>query len=142
MIRPARDLDAGALGAILSEFVETTDWMPRLHSRAEDISFAAKLIAGHSVFVWEADHPLGFIALHQNSSDALYIRKDQRAQGHGSALIQHAQSIRDDLELWAFQQNIPTRRFYAKHGFSEVKFTDGSGNDEGLPDVCLTWRAH
>ena len=52
MIRPARDLDAGALGAILSDFVEVTDWMPRLHSRAEDISFAAKLIAGHSVFVW------------------------------------------------------------------------------------------
>ena len=136
MIRPARDLDAGALGAILSEFV------PRLNSRAEDISFAAKLIAGHSVFVWEADRPLGFIALHQNSIDALYIRRDQRAQGYGSALIQHAQSIRGDLELWAFQQNTPARRFYAKHGFSEVKFTDGSGNDEGLPDVCLTWRAH
>ena len=142
MIRPARDLDAGALGAILSEFVETTDWMSRLHSRAEDISFAAKLITGHSVFVWEADRPLGFIALHQNSIDALYIRKDQRAKGYGSALIQYAQSIRGNLELWAFQQNTPARRFYEKHGFSEVKFTDGSGNDEGLPDVCLRWRAH
>ena len=51
MIRPARDLDVGTLGAILSEFMEVTDWMPRLHSRAEDISFATKLIAGHSVFV-------------------------------------------------------------------------------------------
>ena len=81
MIRPARDLDAGALGAILSEFVETTDWMPRLHSRAEDISFASKLIAGHSVFVWAADRPLGFIALHQNSIDALYIRNDQHGPG-------------------------------------------------------------
>ena len=142
MIRPARDLDAGTLGTILSEFVEVTDWMPRLHSRAEDISFAAKLIAGHSVFVWEADRPLGFIALYQNSIDALYIRNDQHGQGYGSTLIQYAQSMRDGLELWTFQENTPARRFYAKHGFSEVKFTDGSGNDEGLPDVCLTWRAH
>ena len=142
MIRPARDLDAGALGAILSDFVEVTDWMPRLHSRAEDISFAAKLIAGHSVFVWGVDRPLGFIALHQNSIDALYVRNDQHGQGYGSALIQYAQSLRDELELCTFQQNTPARRFYAKHGFSEVKFTDGSGNDEGLPDVCLTWRAH
>ena len=51
MIRPARDLDVGTLGAILSDFVDVTDWMPRLYSRAEDISFAAKLITGHSVFV-------------------------------------------------------------------------------------------
>ena len=142
MIRPARDLDAGALGAILSEFAEVTDWMPHLHSRAEDISFAAKLIAGHSVFVWGTDRPLGFIALHQNSIDALYIRNDQHGQGYGSTLIQYAQSMRGELELWTFQQNTPARRFYAKHGFSKVKFTDGSGNDEGLPDVCLTWRAH
>ena len=142
MIRPARDLDAGALGAILSDFVEVTDWMPRLHSRAEDISFAAKLIAGHSVFGWGVDRSLGFIALHQNSIDALYVRNDQHGQGYGSALIQYAQSIRDELELCTFQQNTPARRFYAKHGFSEVKFTDGSGNDEGSPDVYLTWRAH
>jgi GNAT superfamily N-acetyltransferase len=142
MIRPARDLDAGALRAILSEFVETTIWMPRLHSRAEDISFAAKLIAGHSVFVWEADRPLGFIALHKNAIDALYIRNYQHGQGYGSALVHYAQSMRGELELWTFQQNTSARRFYTKHGFSEVKFKDGSGNDEGLPDVCLTWRAH
>jgi hypothetical protein len=59
MIRPARDLDAGALGAILSDFMEVTDWMPRLHSRAEDISFAAKLIAGHFVFGWGGGSPIG-----------------------------------------------------------------------------------
>ena len=142
MIRPARDLDAGALGAILSDFLEVTDWMTRLHSRAKDISFAAKLIAGHFVFGWGVDRPLGFIALHQDSIDALYVRNDKHGQGYGSALMQYAQSMRGDLELWTFQQNAPARRFYAKHGFSEVKFTDGSGNDEGLPDVCLTWRAH
>ena len=123
MIRPARDLDAGALGAILSNFMEVTDWMPRLHSRAEDISFAAQLIAGHSVFVWDADRPLGFIALHQNSIDALYIRNDKHGQGYGSTLIQYAQSMRSELELWTFQQNTPARRVYEKHGFSEVKFT-------------------
>ena len=110
MIRPARDLNAGALGAILSEFVETTDWMPRVHSRAEDISFASKLIAGHSVFVWAADRPLGFIALHQNSIDALYIRNDQHGQGYGSALIQYAQSKHPSAatlcKAWLFRGEI------------------------------------
>ena len=88
MIRPARDLDAGPLGAILSEFVETNDWVPRLHTRAQDIAFAAKLIAGHCVFVWSVDRPVGFIGIHQNSIDALYVRNDQHRQGYGSALIQ------------------------------------------------------
>jgi len=141
MIRPARDLDAGALGAILSEFVHTTDWMPRLHNRAQDISFAAKLIAGHSVFVWAVERPLGFIAIHKNSIDALYIRKDQHGLGYGSALIQHAQSIRNELNLWTFQKNTQARHFYANRGFSEIEFTNGAGNDEGMPDVCLRWKA-
>jgi GNAT superfamily N-acetyltransferase len=88
------------------------------------------------------DRPVGFIAIHQNSIDALYVRNDQHRQGYGSALIQHAQSIRSELDLWTFQQNTKARRFYATHGFSETEFTNGSGNDEGLPDVRLKWRAH
>ena len=44
MIRVAHPLDAGAVVRILSEFIDTTDWMPRLHSRAEDLGFAGTMI--------------------------------------------------------------------------------------------------
>lgn len=141
MIRKARDLDAGALGAILSEFIDDTDWMPRIHTRAEDIAFAAQLIRGHKVFVIGAVRPVGFIALDQGSVDAFYVQKDQRGIGHGSKLIIHAQSLYQQLTLWTFQQNSQARKFYAYHGFDEVEFTNGAANDEGLPDVRLIWKA-
>ena len=63
MIRVAHPLDAGAVGRILSEFIDTTDWMPRLHSRAEDIGFAGTMIDRGWVRVFEGDTILGFIAL-------------------------------------------------------------------------------
>ena len=51
-------LDAGAVGRILSEFIDTSDWMPLLHSRAEDIGFAGTMIDRGWVRVFEG-HNLG-----------------------------------------------------------------------------------
>jgi hypothetical protein len=44
------------------------------------------------------------------------------------------------LELWVFQRNDAAREFYARHGFIELRRTDGSGNEEREPDVRLAWR--
>jgi hypothetical protein len=42
--------------------------------------------------------------------------------------------------LWTFQANAPARRFYERHGFGAVEFGDGSGNEEGEPDVRYVWE--
>jgi len=39
------------------------------------------------------------------------------------------------MELWAFQSNHRGRRFYERHGFVAVEFTDGAANEEQWPDV-------
>jgi GNAT superfamily N-acetyltransferase len=44
------------------------------------------------------------------------------------------------LELWTFQVNESARRFYERHGFTEVEHTDGAGNEEREPDVRYAWR--
>ena len=44
LLRPANSMDAGAVGAILFEFIDTTAWMPRVHTRAEDLAHAARMI--------------------------------------------------------------------------------------------------
>ena len=45
------------------------------------------------------------------------------------------------LQLWAFQSNTGARRFYERHGFVEVRRTDGRDNEEGAPDVLYRYRA-
>jgi GNAT superfamily N-acetyltransferase len=137
----ARDLDAGAVGAILSEFVDTSDWMPRIHTRAEDIAHAARMIDLGRVHVAEDKGTVvGFCARNGDDLDALYVAAAKRGQGIGAALLRHAQSAVDRLELWTFQANEGAQRFYLRHGFVEVQRTDGSGNDERLPDIQYEWQ--
>ena len=44
-LRPAQPLDAGAVGGIMSDFARDTNWLPRIHTAAEDIAHADAMIA-------------------------------------------------------------------------------------------------
>ena len=66
----------------------------------------------------------------------LYIDPSWMGKGLGDQFMALArQRHPDGLELWAFQSNERARRFYERHGFVAVEFTDGSGNEERWPDV-------
>lgn len=140
-LRKARDMDAGTVGAILSEFVDTTAWMPRIHSRAQDIAHAARMIDLGRVHVAEQEGAIvGFYALNGEDLDALYVAAANRGQGVGAALLRHAQDAVDRLALWTFQANSGAQRFYLRQGFAEMQRTDGRGNDEKLPDIKYVWQ--
>ncbi len=140
-LRPAKTTDAGRVGAILSEFVDTTAWMPRIHTRAEDIAHAGSMIAHGWVTVAESDgHLAGFAACDGADLDALYVAAAWRGKGVGSALLGHLQQQSTSMGLWTFQANARAQAFYRHHGFHEVTRTDGQRNDEKLPDVRLEWQ--
>jgi GNAT superfamily N-acetyltransferase len=141
LLRPARPTDAGKLGAILSEFVEDTAWMPTLHTQAEDVAHAGVMIdRGWITVAEDAGDVVGFAALDGDEVDALFVRSAARGQRVGSALLQDMQRRRKSLSLWTFQANQSAQLFYASHGFVEIARTDGARNDEKLPDVQLVWR--
>ena len=94
--------------------------------------------------VWVAEDEgalVGFLAL--MSPDVLghlYIRAPWTGRGLGSRFLAVAQErFPDGLQLWAFQNNVGALRFYEKHGFVPVEWTDGD-NEEKAPDVRLVWR--
>lgn len=135
MIRPARPADAPAMAAILSDWIDATPWMPRIHTREGDAAFCASLVPSG----WVSGDVEGFLALNEGEIDALYVAEAARGKGHGSALLEHAKSRADLLSLWTFQANATARAFYAARGFAEIARTDGE-NDEGLPDIRMEWR--
>lgn len=138
---PARPTDAGALGAILSEFVDTTGWMPRRHSRAEDIAHAGLMIDRGWVWVARADGDVaGFVARDGARVQSLYVRAGLRGAGIGGLLLEHAKRGSTRLELWTFEANTAAQRFYERAGFRLVERTCGQGNDEGLPDRRYLWQ--
>jgi GNAT superfamily N-acetyltransferase len=140
-LRAARSTDAGKIGAILSDFLETTDWMPRLHTGAEDIAHSGVMIERGWVTVAEVDGCVaGFAACNGDDLNALYVAETARGQGVGTALLHRLQAEQPSLNLWTFQANKLAQAFYLKHGFVEVDRSDGTDNDEGLPDIRFEWK--
>ena len=73
--------------------------------------------------------------------DQLYVEPGLTGRGIGSALLAVAKRERPQgLQLWAFQTNTGARRFYERHGFVEVRRTDGRDNEERAPDVLYAYR--
>jgi len=140
LLRPAGPGDVPAMASILSDWIDETDWMPRLHTRDEDRAFVAGLSVSHEVQVACGADVMGFIACRTGEIDALYVSASARRQGVGGALLAAAKKRNPQLSLWTFAANAPALAFYSARGFVEEGRTDGQRNEEHLPDVRLVWR--
>jgi len=69
----------------------------------------------------------------------LYVKPGWTRNGIGANLLREmladAKLATPVLRLYTFARNDGARRFYERHGFTAVAFGDGSGNQEGEPDV-------
>ncbi|WP_420407110.1 GNAT family N-acetyltransferase [Hoeflea sp.] len=137
--RAAKPSDARACAEIVNGWIDGRDWMPRVHSREDVIEFYEKFVFKRRE-VWVSGNPVsGFVALDvfNNMVTALYVSNP--GMGIGKALLDHAKTGRDMLELWTFVANEDARRFYAREGFREIRVTEGD-NEEGLPDMLWRWE--
>jgi GNAT superfamily N-acetyltransferase len=89
------------------------------------------------------DRIVAVLTLDGDDVDQLYVAPELVGQGIGSVLVDLAKDLRPGgLALWTFQTNLRAQAFYRRHGFQEVRRTDGSANEERLPDVRMTWGNH
>jgi len=140
-LSPANPRDAARLAEILADWKDETPWLPDLHSRDEDAYFLARLIAETEVLTARNWRGLqGFLARDGEIVQALYVAGPARCRGVGRQLLGEAKRRSNRLSLWTFQANARARAFYAREGFCEAEATDGSANDENLPDVRLVWE--
>jgi GNAT superfamily N-acetyltransferase len=83
---------------------------------------------------------IGIIAFRGGWIDQLYVLPSSQGHGVGTALLQIAQGLHDDLSLWTFQRNAAARCFYEGQGFVLINKTDGFGNEEKEPDAMYSWK--
>ncbi len=83
---------------------------------------------------------VGFLALAEpDHLNHLYLIREHTGRGLGTGFLALAKErFPGGIQLWAFQSNTAAIRFYERHGFRQVRWTDGD-NDEGEPDVLLEW---
>ena len=89
---------------------------------------------------FDGDLLVGQVALLPGWIDHLYVAPGRQSEGIGSALVSLAQQEQTDLQLHTFQGNARARALYERHGFVVEELTDGSRNEERMPDVRYRWR--
>lgn len=71
-----------------------------------------------------------------------YLAPGFTGQGIGARLLAHAKAQQEGpIRLYTFQANTGARRFYERHGFQALAFSDGQDNEERCPDVLYEWNA-
>lgn len=142
-LREAVGADAGRIAEIL------------LVSRMVFLPYAPSPHAQHEVHAWVrgtllvsqavtvalvAGRTVGVLALARSEGASwltqLYLDPAHVGQGIGSRLLARALATAPrPIRLYTFQQNDRARRFYERHGFAPIAFSDGSRNEERCPDV-------
>ena len=144
MIRRATTADGPDVAVLFRRAFGTLTFLPTLHTPEEDRAFFSGVMGAQEMWVWEgkaARRLLGFAALGDDTLNFLYVDPAVHDRGIGTALLACAKERRPNgFQLWAFQENAGARRFYERHGFVAVEFTDGHGNEEHQPDVRYEWR--
>ncbi|CAN5478832.1 GNAT family N-acetyltransferase [soil metagenome] len=140
--RRATAADADAIAAVFSSSFRLLAFLPMLHTVEEDRRFITNVVLKQDdVTIAEtAGRIASFLARHGEEIRLLYTHPEFIGTGAGSLLLDGAKASAPVLELWCFQANAAARRFYERHGFRALRFTDGRDNEEKMPDARYRWQ--
>jgi GNAT superfamily N-acetyltransferase len=144
-VRPARQDDVGAVALVYlrSRHAAVPAIPPLVHDDEEVRRWSGDTVfSEQELFVAEdgAGRVVGLLVLAGDVVEQLYVDPGHTRAGVGSQLLAVAKSLRPGgLQLWTFQSNHRARRFYEKHGFTPVEWTDGAHNEEQVADVRYAW---
>ena len=149
MLRFAGPEDASAVATVLIESRRTfLPFAPSAHPEHGVRQWVRDvLVPGGRVVVWkEYGDVVGVLATSEDEYfawiDQLYLLPGFVGQGIGSKMLAHAHAVlHKPIRLYTFQQNEGARRFYERHGYKTIEFTDGQGNEEKCPDVLYELQA-
>jgi chorismate mutase/GNAT superfamily N-acetyltransferase len=144
-VRPATLDDADRLSSLFLRAREAAyPAIPRPLHPADDVRrWMRTRVTAPDCEAWLAEEKtrlVGLMLLEDSWVQSLYVDPDRTGRGIGSVLLEVAKSRRPRrLGLWVFESNEGARRFYLRHGFGEVRRTDGSDNEERAPDIEMAW---
>ena len=143
VLRRAKPQDAEHVAEILiAARREFMPFAPSAHPDPEVRQWVREvLLPTHEVtVVTETGQVVGVLACSQKGEhswiDHLMLHPAVVGRGIGSQLLGHAiATMPSPIRLYTFQPHARARKFYERHGFVAIEFTDGRSNEERVPDV-------
>lgn len=148
-LRPAIPADATAIADVyLASRRAFLPFAPLAHPEPEIREWIRTvLVPGGGMSVAVVDGVVaGLLAVSRDAAgfgwiDQLYLAPGTTGRGIGTRLLARAlEALPRPVRLYTFQANAGARGFYERHGFVAVAFGDGTGNEEGVPDVLYELR--
>ena len=147
-IRSAKKADGSRVSEIyLSSRKRFLCYAPLVHSDDEVLTwvFDTLIPSGGLTIVESEAGILGFLGVSRDVSfswiDHLYLDPSYIGLGLGSALVDEAKRLLPaPIRLYTVQENGGARRFYERHEFRDIGYSDGARNEEKAPDVLMEWR--
>ena len=147
-LRPATAADALRVASVLIDTrTRFMPYAPSAHTEDEVREWVAScLVPTGRVTVAEMDgHVMGVMATEVRDEvswiSQLAVDPALVDRGLGSLLLGRAvDTLNAPIRLYTFQANVGARRFYERHGFAAVEFTQGQSNEEHCPDVLYEYR--
>lgn len=117
-------------------------YLPHIHSFASvERWMRDTVLPSQEVLVADPDGAaIAYAWLHEGYLRGLYVHPSYQRRGIGAALLSEVKKIAaGEFQLWVFEANQGAIRFYHRHGARSVRVTDGSGNEERLPDRLMSF---
>jgi GNAT superfamily N-acetyltransferase len=143
LYRPMHVVEAEAAARLHRRVGRATwQWTPDLSTPAAELAMYRETVFARGTVVGAFDGAVlrGFVATIPGWIEHLYVDVDCQGLGMGSALLERAMTSADDLQLWTYQANTATRRFYERRGFVVAEMTDGASLAEREPNVRYRWQ--
>jgi putative acetyltransferase len=117
-------------------------YLPHIHSFISVEGWMREIVVpSQTVWVAECDGAaVAYAWLHEGFLRALYVHPSYQRRGTGTELLSKVKKIASGgFNLWVLEANEGAIRFYERHGAKLVRMTDGSGNEERLPDRLMSF---
>lgn len=141
-IRRAGVHDADETAAVFLAARRSLGFLPELHDEDDTRAFVAGFISDSETWLALGNGVVyGLASIGGDWLDHLYVHPRWHGRDIGRTLLEHVKQQRPKgFQFWTFQANDGARRFYERNGCVAAEFTDGSRNEERLPDVRYVWQ--
>lgn len=139
MIREFKQTDIDNVMEIwLTENIKAHDFIPKEYWE-KNFEYVKKVLPNAEIYVYvENEKIAGFIGLNDNYIEGIFIDSKYQYKGIGTALLNKAKKMKDELTLSAYKKNTKAIQFYLKNEFKIVEKNIDKENDE--VEYIMLWK--